>query len=33
MTKLRGDGVIQIENNRHVSVPDMERLAEVAGIE
>ncbi|WP_136656508.1 Crp/Fnr family transcriptional regulator [Nitratireductor sp. XY-223] len=32
MTKLRKDGVIQIENNRHVSVPDMERLAHRASI-
>jgi CRP/FNR family transcriptional regulator len=33
MTKLRADGVIQIENNRHVNVPDMDRLGTVAGID
>jgi CRP/FNR family transcriptional regulator len=33
MTKLRGEHVIEIENNRHVSIPDMDRLAEVAGID
>jgi CRP/FNR family transcriptional regulator len=33
MTKLRADGVIQVENNRHVRVPDMDRLAEVAGMD
>ena len=33
MTKLRGDGVIQIENNRHVSVPHLDRLARAAGID
>jgi CRP/FNR family transcriptional regulator len=33
MTKLRGEGVIQVENNRHVIVPDMERLSDVAGID
>ncbi len=27
LTKLRKDGVIQIVNNRHITVPDMERLA------
>jgi CRP/FNR family transcriptional regulator len=27
MTKLRKDGVIQIENNRHIMVPNIERLA------
>ena len=32
MTKLRKDGVIQIENNRHVTVPDMERLAHRAAV-
>lgn len=26
ITKLRAEGVIQIENNRHVTVPDMKRL-------
>ncbi|WP_419911373.1 Crp/Fnr family transcriptional regulator [Hoeflea sp.] len=32
MTKLRKDGVIQIENNRHVTVPDLERLAHRASV-
>jgi CRP/FNR family transcriptional regulator len=32
LTKLRKDGVIQIENNRHVSVPDVARLAHRASI-
>ena len=27
LTRLRKDGVIRIENNRHVTVPEMERLA------
>jgi CRP/FNR family transcriptional regulator, anaerobic regulatory protein len=31
MTKLRKDGVIQIENNRHVHVPDFDRLGLAAG--
>lgn len=31
MTKLRKDGVIRIENNRHVTVPAMERLRRAAG--
>ncbi len=31
MTKLRKDGLIHIENNRHVVVPDFERLAYAAG--
>jgi CRP/FNR family transcriptional regulator len=26
MTKLRTDKVIQVENNRHVIVPDLDRL-------
>lgn len=26
LTKLRKDGVIKIENNRHITVPDIERL-------
>ncbi|WP_312414472.1 helix-turn-helix domain-containing protein, partial [Shinella sp.] len=30
-TKLRKENVIRIENNRHVSVPDMERLMRYAG--
>ena len=33
MTKLRKDGIIQIENNRHITVPDLERLADAAGID
>ena len=33
MTKLRGENIIEVENNRHVSVPDMDRLSEVAGME
>ncbi|MFZ1681515.1 MAG: Crp/Fnr family transcriptional regulator [Rhizobiaceae bacterium] len=32
VTKLRKDGVIQIENNRHVTVPDLQRLARRASI-
>lgn len=32
-TKLRKEGVIQIENNRHVTVPDVERLQQIAGID
>jgi CRP/FNR family transcriptional regulator len=31
MTKLRKDGIIQIENNRHVTVPAMERLHRASG--
>lgn len=31
MTKLRKEGIIQIENNRHVTVPDPGRLAAAAG--
>ncbi len=31
MTKLRKEGIIQIENNRHVTVPDLDRLAAAAG--
>lgn len=31
MTKLRRDGIIRIENNRHVTCPDMERLRRAAG--
>ncbi|MCF3640869.1 Crp/Fnr family transcriptional regulator [Rhizobium sp. TRM95111] len=30
-TKLRKDGVIAIENNRHVIVPDLDRLMQFAG--
>jgi CRP/FNR family transcriptional regulator len=33
MTKLRKEGVIQIENNRHVTVPDPDRLAAAARID
>lgn len=32
LTKLRGDGVIRIVNNRHVEVPDIERLSDRAGM-
>jgi len=32
LTRLRQDGVIQIENNRHVTVPDLARLAHRASI-
>lgn len=32
LTKLRKEGVIQIENNRHVSVPDIARLQHRASI-
>jgi CRP/FNR family transcriptional regulator len=31
MTKLRKDGLIRIENNRHVSVPDIAALSHAAG--
>ncbi|MCG6856744.1 MAG: Crp/Fnr family transcriptional regulator [Salaquimonas sp.] len=31
MTRLRKAGIIGIENNRHVTVPDMERLDRAAG--
>ena len=30
-TKLRKENVIRIENNRHVTVPDMDRLMRFAG--
>ena len=33
MTKLRKDGVIVIENNRHVIVPKLDRLRDAAGID
>lgn len=33
MTKLRKDGIIQIENNRHITVPNMDALRESAGNE
>ncbi len=32
ITKLRKDGVIEIENNRHVTVPDILRLEECASL-
>ena len=32
LTKLRKDGVIHIENNRHITVPDLERLDERASM-
>ncbi len=32
ITKLRKAGVIEVENNRHVTVPDLERLAARASI-
>jgi CRP/FNR family transcriptional regulator len=32
MTRLRKDGVIEIENNRQVTVPDLDRLAQRASI-
>jgi CRP/FNR family transcriptional regulator, anaerobic regulatory protein len=31
LTKLRKDDVIRIVNNRHVTVPDLNRLSERAG--
>ncbi|MNE68114.1 Nitrogen fixation regulation protein FixK [compost metagenome] len=31
MTKLRKEGVVHIENNRHVTVPDLDRLNYAAG--
>ncbi|MEI2296884.1 Crp/Fnr family transcriptional regulator [Ensifer sp. MJa1] len=33
ITKLRKDNVIRIENSRHVSVPSLDRLMHVAGID
>ena len=32
ITKLRKAGVIEVENNRHVTVPDLQRLAALASI-
>ncbi|MEZ5808815.1 MAG: Crp/Fnr family transcriptional regulator [Zhengella sp.] len=32
LTKLRKDGVIHIENNRHITVPDLDRLDERASM-
>lgn len=31
ITKLRKAGIIKVENNRHVTVPDVHRLSEVSG--
>jgi CRP/FNR family transcriptional regulator len=31
MTKLRKEGTISIENNRHITVPDLDMLSEAAG--
>jgi CRP/FNR family transcriptional regulator len=31
LTRLRKSGVISIENNRHITVPSLDRLSEVAG--
>lgn len=31
MTKLRKEGIVVIENNRHVTVPDLNRLRYIAG--
>jgi CRP/FNR family transcriptional regulator len=33
MTKLRKDGIIKIENNRHITVPHIEALRSAAGLE
>ncbi len=33
ITKLRKDGVIEVEHNREICVPDMDRLARFAGID
>lgn len=33
MTKLRKEGIIIIENNRHIKVPDLDALRTAAGIE
>ena len=33
MTKLRQDKIIHVENNRQVTVQDIDRLAEVAGVD
>ncbi len=33
MTKLRKESIIHVENNRNVSVPDMDRLCRAAGID
>ena len=33
MTKLRHEKIIHIVNNRHVTVHDLERLAEIAGMD
>ncbi len=31
ISRLRQEGVIDLENNRHVTIADMERLSEAAG--
>ncbi|RAL98738.1 transcriptional regulator FnrN [Agrobacterium sp. MS2] len=31
MTKLRKEGIVRIENNRHITVPDLDALSEAAG--
>lgn len=31
MTKLKKEGIIQIENNRHITVPDLDALNDAAG--
>lgn len=31
MTKLKKEGIIQIENNRHITVPDLNALNDAAG--
>ena len=33
MTNLRRDKIIEVKNNRHVTVPDMDRLADAAGLD
>jgi CRP/FNR family transcriptional regulator, anaerobic regulatory protein len=32
LTKLRKEGVIEVRNNRHVLVPDLDALADMAGV-
>lgn len=31
MTKLRKEGIVRIENNRHITVPNLDVLSEAAG--
>lgn len=31
LTKLRKANIVQIENNRHIHIPDMEKLSEISG--